>query len=169
LRGHYLDNSTYYLFKGKIKRINDTLYDFKYQPIVEFGCNMRFGSDTMFIGLTQIDTILQLDYKVKINKEKEKEKIVKLKSGNIFNDNATKLYFKGIDKYDVYLDTKFIDPLTKQKIIMTIRPNSEPDLTYYGTETIFSTLKISIVGNCIIRYPDPNKEHDRKEKFVLVR
>ena len=67
LKGHYPDNSVYFLYKGHLKMRNDTLYEFKFQPVVDFGCNKRFRTgDSVRFNITQKDTtISSLAYKVK--------------------------------------------------------------------------------------------------------
>ena len=126
LKGHYSDNAIYFLYQGHLQKLNDTLYEFKFQPIVEFGCNKRIGSgDSIRISLTQKDTTINsLTYKVKTNSSIETP--VQLKLG------WTTVYIKGADKGKFSINTKFIDPLTKKLIYLTVDTLSEPDLTYYG-------------------------------------
>jgi hypothetical protein len=60
----------------------------------------------------------------------------------------------GISENEFTMDTKFIDPLSKKNIIMTIDPRSEPELRYFGSGTPEKELKISIVDNLLTLFPD---------------
>lgn len=160
IKGHYPDNAIYFLYKGNLKKMNDTLYEFKFQPIVKFSCNARFGSgDSIRVSLTQKDTILNSStFKVKA-------------SGNIevpvqFNLGWTMVYVKGAGEGKYSIDTKFIDPLTKKLIYLTVDTLSEADLTYYGSKTAYGTIQISIINNRLTIYPDHNFIQDR-DIFIL--
>jgi hypothetical protein len=159
LKGHYSDNAIYFLYEGHLKKMNDTLYEFKFQPIVEFACNKRIGSgDSLGFSLTTRDTtISSLTYSVKVNNSIEFP--VQLKLG------WTTAYIKGADKGKFSINTKFIDPLTKKLIYLTVDTLSEPDLTYYGSKTVFGRIQISIINNKLTIYPDHKFIQD-KDTFI---
>lgn len=159
LKGHYLDNAIYFLYKGHLKKMNDTLYEFKFQPIVEFNCDKRSGSgDSIRINLTQKDTTINsLTYKIKTNSTIEIP--VQLKVGR------TTVYIKGASKGNFSVNTKFIDPLTKEVIYLTVHTSSQPNLTYYGSNTDFGTIKISLINDKLVIYPDRKFIWD-KDTFI---
>jgi hypothetical protein len=162
LRGHYLDNSVYYLYKGTLNKINNTLYEFKYRPIVVFTCNKGIHiNDSLRFYLAQVDTIISsLTYNLKT--ESGIFTTVNLKLGR------TIVYVKGSYKHYFYVDTKIVDPLTREKILFTVDENSDPDFTYYGTNTDLNTAIVSIAGNKLTVYPDHKYIHD-KDTFVLIK
>lgn len=159
LKGHYPYNAIYFLYKGHLEKMNDTLYEFQFQPIVEFGCNKRFDNgDSIRINLTQKDTIINsLTYKIKTNSSVEVPFQFKL--------GWTTVYIKGADKAKFSINTKFIDPLTKKLIYLTVDTLSEPDLTYYGSKTAFGKIQISIINNKLTIYPDHKYIQD-KNTFI---
>lgn len=159
LRGHYPDNAIYFLYEGQLKKMNDTLYEFKFRPIVEFGCNKRSGSgDSIRINLTQKDTIINsLTYKIKANSSVEVP--VQLNLG------WTTVYVKGAEKAKFSVNTKFIDPSTKKLIYLTVDTLSEPNLTYYGSKTALGTIQISIINNNLTIFPDHKFIQD-KDTFI---
>ena len=159
LKGNYHDNAIYFLYEGHLKKMNDTLYEFKFQPIVSFGCDKRFGSDdNIRIHLSQNDTtISSLTYNVKINTIVVP---VQLKLG------SETVCIKGADKQNFSIETKFIDPFTKESVYLTVNTFSEPALTYYGSKTAFKTIKISIINNKLTIYPDHKFVQD-KDTFIL--
>jgi len=136
----YVNNSQFYLYKGKITRLNDTSYKFIYQPIVEFGCNKRvyWKTDSVFISILTNDTTLtSLIYAVETSTKKSELDLSRKKSYAIKN--------AGKENFD--LDTKFHDPRTNKKIVMTISPMSEPVLTYYGTNSKTEFVMLTIINN----------------------
>lgn len=155
IKGHYPENSIYFLYHGTIKKKNDTLYEFKFQPIVEFDCNRRsISGDNVRVNLTPKDTTIHsLTYSFKMINGAEKK--LKLKIG------WTTVKITDVDKEHFSIDTKFIDPLTKKEIHMFVDPSSEPNLTYYGSKTAYRKIKISIVNDKLTVYPDFKFIHDK--------
>ncbi len=160
LKGQYFDYSKYFIYKGHIKKTNDTLYEFNFQPIVHFSCNKGYHvKDSVRFYFTQKDTLISsLKYKVK--SENHNWTFVQLKG------EKTTVFIKGIEDKSFLIDTKFIDPITKQKIVMTTGNISDPDLIYYGSKTQFHTLKITFAKNKLILYPDNIFVQD-KDTFIL--
>ena len=162
LKGKSMDNSNYFIYHGKLARISDSLCLFKYKPIVEFGSCRRFDdNDSTCFYLTQIDTTLSI-IKYKIRVANEAWQLINI------NSDRTTLFVKGISKHDFTIDTKFIDPMTKDNIYLTINPLSDPVLTYYGSSTESSAIKISIVMSKLTIYPDQIHIWD-KETFTQIK
>ena len=159
LKGHYPDNAIYFLYKGHLRKTSGTLYEFKFQPVVNFGCNKRFSQgDSVRFKVTQKDTtITSLTYKVKPHSSRESS--IDLKSG------WATVYIKGVHKEDFSINTKFIDPLTKELIFLRVDTLSEPVLTYYGSNTNFGRIQISILANKLVMYPD-HEFIEEKDTFL---
>ncbi len=133
----YKDNSQFYLYRGKIVKLNDTLYSFNYRPILEFGCNKRsnWETDSVYISVVAKDTVLSsLIFDVKTSKHQTKVDRSKREFDII----------KNAGRENFMLDTKFFNPLARNKIVMTISPMSEPNLLFYGHNTKVETVTISI-------------------------
>ncbi|MEO8148202.1 MAG: hypothetical protein ABI723_11215 [Bacteroidia bacterium] len=160
LKGHYRDNSVYFLYKGQLKKANDTLYQFIFQPVVNFGCNKGIhGDDSLRFYLTQTDTILSsFSYQVKTNAGVALT--IDLKPG------VSKVYVKGSEKQTFSVDTKFVDPLTKENILYNVGVNNDPDFTYYGAKTTQGIIQVSIIKNLLTIYPDHKFIQD-KDTFIL--
>lgn len=162
LKGHYADNSVFYLYKGLLRRKNDTLYEFRYQPIVNFTCNKGLHTnDSLRFYIAQKDTVISsLTYKIKT--EGGISTTADLQLGR------TKIFVKDAKKHDFTVDTKFIDPLTDKMVFFTVGSNSDPDFTYYGTKTDFNAVLISIIKNRLTIFPD-KKHIYKKDTFVLIK
>lgn len=134
---YYKDNSVFFLYKGKISKLNDTLYKFTYIPIVEFACNKRlyWKTDSVYITVETKDTVIgSLIFDVKTSKFQAKVDCSK--------QNLNVIKNAGTENFTI--DTKFRSPLSNEKIIMTIIPMSEPVLLFYGQNTPSETVTISI-------------------------
>lgn len=162
LEGHYMDNAIYFLYKGQLKKTNDSLYEYKFKPIVSFECDKRFvNTDTIRFKITQKDTIISsLDFKVKSNNGLETSHELKI--------GMTSILVNGASIGEFTVNTKFTDPLTQKLIYLTVDTLSEPDLTYYGVNTAFSTIQISIVKDKLTIYPDHKFIHDI-DTFIWIR
>ena len=160
LVGHYFDNAIYFIYKGHLKKTNDTLYQFNFQPIVNFACNKGYHiNDSVRVYLTQTDTLISsLKYNVK--SEVNNWTSIELKG------EKTTVFIRGITDKPFLVNTKFIDPITKKNIIMTTGSISDPDLTYYGCRTKFHSLKITFTKNGLVLYPDHKFVQD-KDIFSL--
>jgi hypothetical protein len=84
------------------------------------------------------------------------------------SDLRTKIYKKDIDKMDFLIDSKFSDPITGEGIIMTVPETSEPELSYFGSDTDFITTKVSMNHGELTLYPDNLYIHN-KDKMILVK
>lgn len=147
LHGYDSDKSIYFLYKGQLRKTSDTLYEYMFQPIVSFGSSMRSNSgDSLTFNINQRDTtILPMTCLTILN---GKEKAV-----TVFSERNT-VYFNGVSKNKLLLDTKFLNPFTKKIVFLSVNTNSEPELTYYGKSTSYSSVKISMAGNSLTIYPD---------------
>ncbi len=161
LKGYNQDNYRYFLYKGRLNKIDDTSYVFKFQPLVKFTSNRGYHTNDSFrFYLNEIDTsISSMTYRVKVNNESWQSILL--------NGVKTTLFVRGISKQNLLVDTKFIDPLTKNKILVIVHTKSDPDFTYYGSNTEFSSLKISLIKNKLTVYPDHKHIHD-KDTFEIV-
>jgi hypothetical protein len=160
LKGHYLDNSIYFIYKGYIKQKTDSIYDFYYQPIIELSCNKRLMiKDSIRFTINQIDTVLpSMIFNIKVKNEGWQDIYL--------SSLKTIIHKKEIDKFDFTIDCKYSDPLTGEKIIMKVPKTSEPELSYFGHDTDFIKSKISMKEGEIILYPDNFYIHNR-DKMIL--
>jgi len=160
LKGHYFNNVTYFIYKGRLKKLNDSIYEFNFQPIVNFSCNKGYHiKDSVPIYLTQKDTLIpSLKYDVKA--ENHGWTSIQL------NSEKTTVFIKGITDKSFLINTKFTDPITKQPVLMTTGYTSITDLTYYGCRTKFNSLKITFIKKGLIVYPDHDFVQD-KDIFIL--
>lgn len=166
LKAHYADNGMYALYKGKLRKINDTLAEFKYRPLAVFGENMRFSKgDSLNIEVAQKDTVLPSLVYVLKRAEKTGGKTI----GTVITLQPGITTFHAPDFWNkaYFINTKFRDPLTDDLISMHVSAPSEPTLTYYGSNTPVETALVSISANKLIIYPD-RKHIDEKETFELV-
>ena len=109
--------------------------------------------------VTQKDTlILSLKYNVK--SENHDWTSIQLKG------DKTTVFIKGIKDKPFLINTKFVDPITKQTIVMTTGYISDPDLTYFGNKTKFHSLEIMFTKKGLILYPDHKFVQD-KDIFIL--
>ena len=165
LRVYYTkDFSLFRIYNGKLRRLNDTLYEFSYKPIVEFGTNKRahWRQDSVTFTLRQIDTtITPLTIEV-IAPNKIKQSID-------INKETTQLLLIGTGKKSFTFDTKFVDPLTRKRVKMTVDPSSAPDLTFYGSTTKLAKVRIVIKANAMTIYPDYIHVEERIELKKLAK
>ena len=160
IKEYYSDFGGYRICKGKISKKNDTLFEFSFKPIVNFSCSKRYRrNDNVMFTFTQTDTSISPAFNIKV--------INKNWQSIVLDKHWTNVYVKGISKETFFIDTKFVDPLTKEKIIVRMNNTSGPDLTYYGTNTQSETLKVSIRKNMLTIYPD-KKFFFFKETFLLI-
>lgn len=160
LKKDYFNNKLYTLYKGRLKKYNDSIYEFKFQPVVIFSTNMaNHIQDSARVYFSQQDTVItSLTYKIRPGSDKWKSVTL--------NGKKTTVFIKGSRRLPFLINTKFTDPLTKQIVIMTINTNSDPNLVYYGSQTQFYSLKMTFNQNGLLIYPD-HKFIKNKEIFTL--
>lgn len=160
LKTTYSGNSFYKLYKGRINKIQDTLYEFQYHPIVEFTALKRIAKgDTIRTILSAIDTTLSNISYFEVNAPIIEERFFRMSEG------WNKTYWKGISKNDISINTNFIDPLTKEPVFISIHTDSSPVLIFYGSKTTLLKTQISILKNKLSIYPD-KKFIEYKDMYI---
>lgn len=155
------DYSSYFLYKGKLKKLRDTIYEFKFQPVVIFGSNMGINEDSVTFRLANTDTnITSFEYQIKTQNGF-------WQTINFQADFAT-TFIKDIKKQYYLINTKFVDPLTKNNICIKVETNSDPFLHYFGSNTKFCYTEITISNNKLIVYPN-GKDFSSKLNLTLIK
>ncbi len=161
LKTTYSGNSFYKIYKGRINKIQDTLYEFHYQPIVQFTAMKRIAKgDTITTFLSAIDTSLSNISYFEVKAPIIEERHFRMSVG------WNRTYWKGISKNDISINTNFIDPITYDSVYISIHTDSSPVLYYYGSKTTLYKTQISIVKNNLTIYAD-NKFIEYNESYLL--
>lgn len=155
LKGYYPDNSIYFLYKGTLRKENDTLYYFQFQPVVFFGCNKRNGNgDTLGFTFNQKDTVLP-NTSFPILKPDGSKSSLDLHPG------YSQRTITGASTANFIFNTRFADPHTGDSILMTVGTLSEPDLTYFGSQSEPGNLRLILKGSELVVFPDRKYIFDR--------
>lgn len=154
------DNSAYDLYKGKLKQLDDTLYEFSFQPVINITMNRAVRpKEILGFDFKQVDTTLaSLEYEVQ-RKKGEPYKIT-VKPGN------SVLTIKRGEEEEIVIDSKFVDPITQKNILVTVKRMSDPGFTYYGNKTEYVTTTISIVKNRMTIYHNPKRKYITRTIFL---
>ncbi|HET6227217.1 MAG TPA: hypothetical protein VFF27_13115 [Bacteroidia bacterium] len=154
------DNSTYDLYKGKLKQLNDTLFEFSFQPVISITANRAVRpKESLGFDFKQVDTtIASFEYDVQ-RKKGEPYKIT-VKPGN------SVLTIKRSEDEVITIDSKFVDPVTKKNIFVTVNKNLDPSFTYYGANTEFTATTISIINNKMTIYKNPKRKYINRIIFL---
>lgn len=155
LKAQNTDNSTYELYKGKLKELSDTLFEFSFQPVVKLIMNRVVRpKENMGFEFNQVDTtISSVEYEVQRKKGDPYKVTVK--------PGSSVISVKRGEEEELRIDSKFIDPFTKKNISVLVKRHEDPSFTYYGANTPFATTTISIVKNKMTIYKSP------KRKFII--
>ena len=138
----------YSLYEGHLSKKDNSFLEFEYRPIVNFGLCERFDSgDSITFHVNQEDTIIQqLKYKIHTTKGKETE--IKIM------DEFTTIFLRDISHMAFFINTNFLDPISKKSVLVTVLSDSAPELTYYGRKTGLTTTKIQITKNKLKLFAD---------------
>lgn len=147
------NNSIYVLYKGKLKEIGDTLFEFSFQPLINITANRAVRpKDSLGFECISVDTtIASFEYDVQ-RKKGEPFKIT-VKPGR------SVIPVKRGEEEELIIDSKFIDPFTKKNIYVAVNRPGDPSFTYYGANTAFATTTISIVKNKMTIYKNPKRKY----------
>lgn len=161
LKFQNLDNSVYNLFKGKLKQVNDTLFEFTFQPVVKIGVNKAVRpKENLGFELNQMDTtIASMEYDVQ-RKKGEPYKITVKPGSSVLTIK------RGEEEKEILIDSKLVDPITKKNVYVTVNRNSDPSFTYYGANTEYVTTTISIVKNNMTIYNTPKRKYITRTIFL---
>jgi hypothetical protein len=162
IRGIHKDSIVYLCYKGRLKRKNDTLFEFKFRPLVQFTLNFSPGASGNYVSicLRQKDTVItDLNYFIT--------------EGNLSMPHDMEIGCKTINipgwgKRTSYFETKFKDPITREEICIKSEKGNDPDLTFFGKNTPASMMSIIIVKDNMSLIPD-NKYFSSTESFLLVK
>jgi hypothetical protein len=151
LKKHIASNTFYQLYKGKLTKINDTLYTFKFRPVVDFSAFLKFDKgDTISTSYSNYDTITMIS-KFSIRSALIKNTSIKLTEG------WHKNYLKDASIADFEIITNFIDPQTNQVVPLFIDKTSCFSLSFYSSKTPFQEATVTIVKNKLNIYANQNK------------
>lgn len=152
----------YSLWKGYLLKSKncDTLFEFHYQPLVEFYVCKRghYRQDSVYFNIKSKDTFI-LPFITNISIYNNSDQQIKI------TDSAKLHFLKGAGTNNFIIDTKFIDPISNKKVIVSIHPTSSPDFRYYGSTTPYKVLSISIFNNHLIEYAE-NKPLKERNIFI---
>lgn len=159
------DFRIYFLYSGKLKHISDSVFHFEYKPVVEMGAEKRhfYQSDSMYFYFCTIDTSFTDSNFTAVNQSGFKKTF----SSN--DSMRTLIPFPGIGVESFTLDTRFSDPVWKKKIMMTIKPDSQPYLRYYGSKTKTETLVMISKFNSLTIQPSQDRRWWQKDRMVRLK